>query len=193
MEQSTGRSLTQAERLQVLDVIINERLVLQAAERDRVIITDNEVNQQVQQLRSSMMQQLGRQPTDAEFAQAVRNESGLDVAAFRDQLRRQMIVQKYLMDKKGDLIRSVRVPTDQEILAEFNLLRSDLVRPETIRFSMIQIPYGSDAASRSRARTLADSLIREINNDPSRFDEVAARSVTPNAGFQAGDAGFRTL
>jgi parvulin-like peptidyl-prolyl isomerase len=190
METTAGRTLTQTERMQVLDGIINERLVLQAAERDRVMITENEVNQQVQQLRSSMAQRLGRQPTDAEFAQAVMNESGLDVNAFREQLRRQMIVQKYLVTKKGDLINSIRIPTEQEITAEYNLLRSDLVRPDTVRVSIIQVPYGSDAASRQRARELADRLIRDIGGNPSKFDEVSARSVAPNSGYQAGDAGY---
>jgi len=190
MEKGTNRTLSHAERLQVLDVIINERLCLQAAERDRVIITDNEVNQQMQAFRSNMTQYLGRQPTDAEFAQAVMNESGLEVNAFRDQLRRQMIVQKYLMSKKGDMINSVRVPTEQEINTEYNLLKSDLVRPETIRFSMIQVPYGPDSASRTSARTLMDTLVRRINNDPSRFDEVAADHAIPNSGYVAGDAGF---
>ncbi|MCL2229534.1 MAG: peptidylprolyl isomerase [Treponema sp.] len=190
MQRSTNRTLTQAERLQVLDVMINERLVLQAAERDRVTITDNEVNQQIQQFRSSMAQQIGRQPTDAEFAQAVTAESGLDVPAFRDQLRRQMLVQKYLMHRKRDLIESVRAPTEAEIAAEYALRRSELVRPDTIRFTMIMVPFGSDAAARQRARTLAESLVREINSDPSRFDEVASRSVAPNSGFQAGDAGY---
>ena len=190
METAASRTLTQPERLQVLDVMINERLVLQAAERDRVTITENEVNQQIQQLRGALAQTLGRQPTDSEFAAAVRNESGLEVAAFREQLRRQMIVQKYLMSKKGDLINSIKVPTDAEIITEYNLLRSELVRPETIRFSMIQVAYGSDASSRASARTLADRLKREIGTDPSKFDEVMARSVAPNSGYQAGDAGY---
>jgi len=190
MEKGTGRPLTQAEKMQVLDVIINERLVLQAAERDRISITDNEVNQQMQQFRSSMQQQLGRQPTDAEFAQAVMNESGLSVNEFRDQLRRQMIVQKYLMAKKGNIINSITSPTEQEIINEYNILKANLVRPDTIRFSMIQVPYGNDAAARTKARTLADSLVKEINNDPSKFDEVAAKSAAPNSGYQAGDAGY---
>jgi len=190
MEKATNRTLTREERRQVLDVIINERLVLQAAERDRVTLTENELNQQIQQLRAALAQQLGRQPTDAEFAQAVMNESGLEVPAFREQLRKQLIVQKYLMSKKGDLINSITRPTDAEILAEYNIRRSELVRPETIRFSMIQVPYGSDAAARTKARTLADSLIREIGTDPSKFDEVMTRSVAPNSGFQAGDAGY---
>ena len=190
LETSRGRALTQAERLQVLDLMINERLALQAAERDRIIVTENEVNQQMQQLRAGLAQQLGRQATDAEFAQAVMNESGLDVPTFRENLRRQIIVQKYLMLKKGDLINSARAPTEQEIMAEYDLLRTQLIRPETIRFSMIQVPYGPDAASRARARELANRLFQEIGSSPSKFDEVAARSVAPNSGYQAGDAGF---
>jgi parvulin-like peptidyl-prolyl isomerase len=191
MEVSAGRQLTRAERVQVLDVMINERLAIQAAERDRVAITENELNQQILQLRNSLAQQIGRQPTDAEFNQAIREESGLDMQAFREQLRRQMITQKYLDFKKGDSIRSlVKEPTEQEILNEFNLLRGQLVRPDTVRFSMIQVPYGPDAASRTRARELANSLSREIGSSPSKFDEVAARSVAPNSGYQAGDAGF---
>ena len=191
MEVSAGRQLTRAERLQVLDVMNNERLAVQAAERDRVTITDNEITQQIQQLRNALAQQIGRQPTDAEFSQAIREESGLEINAFREQLRRQMIVQKYLEFKKGDAIRtSIREPTEQEILNEFNLLRGQLVRPDTVRFSMIQVPYGADAASRTRARDLANSLFREIGSNPSKFDEVAARSAAPNSGFQAGDAGF---
>jgi len=190
MEQSAGRPLVQSERLQVLDVMVNERLVLQAAERERVIVTENEVNQQIQQLRGVLQQQLGRPPTDAEYAQAVMNDSGLGVDAFREQIRRQMIMQKYLLAKKGDQINSVTAPTEEQIREQYILARTDFVRPETVRFSMIQVPYGPDAASRARARTLADSLAREIGSNPSRFDEVAARSVAPNSGYQAGDAGF---
>jgi len=190
MEKAAGRPMTQPERLQVLDVIINERLALQAAERDKISITEQEVNQQVQQLRGALAQQIGRQPTDAEFAQAVRNESGMELPAFRDQLRRQMIVQKYLMSKKESLITSIKQPTEEEIRAQYNLYKSQFVRPETVRFSMIQVAYGPDAASRTKAKELADRLVREIGTSPSRFDEVVARGQAANSGYQAGDGGF---
>jgi parvulin-like peptidyl-prolyl isomerase len=190
LETATGRTLTPEERRQVLDTMINERLALQAAERDRVTISEGEVNQRLQQLRNVMAQQLGRQPTDAEFHQAIRTESGMEFTAFRDQLRRQMIVEKYLLSKKEGLISSIRVPTDEEIRNQYNLVKAQLVRPDTVRFSMIQVPYGPDAASRTRAREQAERLVREINSNPSRFDEVAARGQAPNAGFMAGDGGY---
>jgi parvulin-like peptidyl-prolyl isomerase len=189
-ETAAGRALTQSERRQVLDSMINERLVLQAAERDRITVTDSEVNQHFSQLRSVLAQNIGRQPNDAEFAQAVRNEFNMDVNTYRDYARRQLTMQKYLMHKKGDMINSVRQPTEAEIASEYALLRGVLVRPDTVRFSMIQVPYGPDAASRTRARDLVNRLAREIGTSPSRFDEVSARHAAPDSGYMAGDAGY---
>jgi parvulin-like peptidyl-prolyl isomerase len=190
MEKNTGRTLNKNERLQLLDVMINERLAIQAAEKEKIVVSENEVNQQVQQLRGVLAQQLNRQPTDAEFNQAIKNESGLEFPAFREQLRRQMIVQKYLLAKKEPLLKSAREPTDAEVNDQYNLVKAQFVRPETIRFSMIQVPYGPDAASRTKARDLANSLLREIGSNPSKFDEVVTKSFAPNSGYVAGDGGF---
>jgi parvulin-like peptidyl-prolyl isomerase len=190
IEASEGRTSTVAERRQVLDVMINQRLILQAAERDRITVTENELNQYFQNLRSQMAQSIGRQPTDAEFAQEIKSQLGMEVAAYREEVRKQGILEKYIMDKKGDLINSVKMPTEQEIVSEYNIYKSQLVRPDTVRFSMIRVLYGSDAASRTRARELGDRLIREIGSNPSKFDEVSARSVIPNSGYQAADAGY---
>ncbi|MDR1858057.1 MAG: SurA N-terminal domain-containing protein [Treponema sp.] len=190
MERSVRRSLTEQERREVLDAMINEKLAIQAAERDRITVSENEINTQVNQLRAQMVQVIGRQPTDAEFATAMRNETGLELPAFREQLRRQLIVQKYLMSQKQSIIENVKVPTGEEIVDMFNLSRSDFVRPETVRFSMIQVPFGADAAAKTRARELADRMAREIGGSASKFDEVALRGQAANSGYQAGDGGY---
>jgi parvulin-like peptidyl-prolyl isomerase len=190
MEKSAGRVLNAEERRQVLDVMINERLAIQAAERDKIVVSENEVNKQIDQLKTGMVQAIGRQPTDAEFAQALKNETGLEMPAFREQVRRQLIVQKYLMSKKENQFKNIQVPSEKEILNAYNLRKSEFVRPETVRFSMIQIPYGADASAKTKAKELADKLSREIGSNPSKFDEVALRGQAPNSGYQAGDAGF---
>jgi parvulin-like peptidyl-prolyl isomerase len=187
MEKQAGRSLNREERRQVLDVMINERLAIQAAERDKITVSENEINNQIQQLRGSLVQQLGRQPTDAEFAVAVKNETGLEVPAFREQFRRQMIVQKYLQFKKGSLFNSIKTPTEADILNNYNLAKSQFVRPETVRFSMIQVPFGSD---KNKARDLANRLVQEIGSNPSKFDEAVVKGQAPNAQYQAGDGGY---
>jgi parvulin-like peptidyl-prolyl isomerase len=187
MEKQAGRTLNSAERRQVLDVMINERLAIQAAEKDKVTVSENEINQQIQQLRSSMVQTLGRQPTDAEFAQAVKNETGLELPAFREQLRRQMLTQKYLMSKKQNLFNAIKTPDAKEIENTYTLAKSQFVRPETVRFSMIQIPYGTDKA---KAKEVADRLVREIGSNPAKFDEAVVRGQASNSGYQAGDGGY---
>jgi parvulin-like peptidyl-prolyl isomerase len=190
MEKMAGRALIASEKRQVLDAMINDRLMLQAAERDRITVTDNEINQQFNELRAMLAQNIGRQPTDAEFAQAIRNEFGMEVQAFREQTRKQLVIQKYMGVKKESLFNSLKMPTDMDIITEYNLLKGELVRPETVRFSMIQVPYGPDAASRSKARETADRLAREIGSNTQKFDEISARSIAPNSGYIGGDAGF---
>ena len=178
------------ERRNVLEMMINERLALQAAERDRITFTENELNQQILMLRSQMAQSIGRQPTEEEFAMAIRNETGQDFPAFRESLRRQSISNRYLMTAKADMFSSIQVPTEAEIVNHYNLSRADFTRPETVRFTMIQVPYGPDTASRTRARELANRLTREIDSNPTRFDEAVLRGQAPNSGYQAGDGGY---
>ena len=94
------------------------------------------------------------------------------------------------MSKKESQLRNFPQPTDAEIVNTYNLSKAQFVRPDTVRFSMIQVPYGPDSASKARAKDLADRLNREIGANPSRFDETVMRAQTPNSGYQAGDGGY---
>jgi parvulin-like peptidyl-prolyl isomerase len=167
--------------------MINEKLTLQAAERDKISVSDNELNQQINGLRSQLAQNIGRQPTDAEFTLAIKNQTGLDLAVYRDYARRQLLMQKYLIEKKQSVLGSVKEPTDDEISREYELLKTQLVRPQTVRFSMIEVPYGSDKA---KAKTLADRLVRDIGGNPNKFDEAMVKGQSPSAGYVAGDGGY---
>jgi parvulin-like peptidyl-prolyl isomerase len=190
VEKAARRSLSDKERREVLDSMINERLAIQAAEKDKITVSESEVNQQINQLKSQMVQVIGRQPTDAEFATAIKNETGLEISAFRDQARRQLITQKYLMTKKQSVFENIKPPTDAEITSFYNLNKAQLTRPDTVRFSMILVEYGPDAASKTRAKNLADNLVKEIGSSTSKFDEVVLRGQSPNSGYQAGDGGY---
>jgi parvulin-like peptidyl-prolyl isomerase len=187
METQTRRKLTDVERRQVLDVMINERLAMQAAERDKITLSDNEISQHIQGLKTQLSQQIGRQPTDAELAEAIKNETGLEMTAYRDQIRRQGIIQKYLVAKKQGILEAARAPTDAEIIDFYNNNKTQFIRPDTVRISMILVPYGSD---RTKAKAVADQLVREIGSNASRFDEAVIKSRAPNSGYEGGDAGY---
>ncbi|MCL2266655.1 MAG: peptidyl-prolyl cis-trans isomerase [Treponema sp.] len=166
-ERENGITLTQSQRLQMLDVMIGERLILQAAERDRITVTDNEINAQ---LRESLAEQLGRQPTDAEFSQAMTGNN-LHIPANYEDLRRTAVMQRYISTAKSALLNSVTPPTEAEINEFFSVSRNNFIRVDYVNISSLIIPYDADAVSRARARTTADTLHREINNNLNAFDE----------------------
>ena len=190
LETQAKRSLSVDERSQVLDIMINERLALQAADRDKVSITDNEVNQQILQLRSTMAAQLKRQPTDAEFESAVKNETGQTVAEYKDQLRRQMTVQKFVLTKKRATFEGIKAPTEDEIKGEYELNKAKFLRPETVRFTMIYIPIEPGANGKANAKAIADRLVKEIGSSGSKFDEVVLKGQVAGADYKAGEGGF---
>jgi parvulin-like peptidyl-prolyl isomerase len=176
------RKLTIDERKQVLNELINQRLVLQAAERDRLTVTENEVNQAI---RAEVLRTYGRQLSDAELAVEIRRQTGLELAVYRQQYRNQATVEKYIMAKK-----TIQPATEAEILNAYNLNRSQFVRPETVRLSMIQVTPGADAAANAGAKNLAEQLVREIGSNPAKFDETSLKSQAPNSGYQGGDFGY---
>jgi parvulin-like peptidyl-prolyl isomerase len=190
MEKTMGRTLNATERRQVLDVMINERLALQAAERDKVSLSETELTQQLDAYRYQMAQQIGHQPDDREFAERVLQGTGLEMPAFREYLRRQLLTQKYLMSKKQDTIRNlVKEPTDEEVSYEFEVGETVFVQPRLLGFSMINVPFRpNDQAGKTRAKGIADRLAAEIGRDASKFDETAQRGKVRGAEFEAADS-----
>jgi parvulin-like peptidyl-prolyl isomerase len=181
METALGQTLNAEMRREVLNGMINERLALQAAERDKIIVTDAEINQQFNELRSQFGQMLGRPATDAEFMAALKQQTGMEFSAYREQARKMLTIQKYLLSKKQDVLRSIKEPTDVEIQKEYELASTDLIQPETLEFSAIVFPVANDS-ERNRKRDEANRLAREINN-PEAFDEKLQRGKAPNAGY----------
>jgi parvulin-like peptidyl-prolyl isomerase len=182
VETAMGQPLNAAMRREVLDSMINERLALQAAEKERIVVTDGELNQQLNELRAQMAQMLGRNPTEAEFNNVLRQQTGLEPAAYREQVRKQLTVQKYLLAKKQDVLRSITEPTAQEIEKEYDMNSTELVQPETLEFSAIIFPVSNDN-ERNRKREDANKVAREINSSAEAFDEKLQRGKAPNAGY----------
>ncbi|MDR3147652.1 MAG: SurA N-terminal domain-containing protein [Treponema sp.] len=181
LEQAEGRSFTVAERREALDLLINQRLILQAAERDRITVSENEIDSA---LRNYLAQQAGRALTDAEYNQALR-QAGTNVPTIRQQASRQLIMQKYLVAKKGDRINAVQEPAEADILRWYNINKSELRWPDIVGLSLIAVPYGADSTTKARARETANRLLREIGTNPAKFDEAVLRGLATSSGVSA--------
>jgi parvulin-like peptidyl-prolyl isomerase len=184
-----GRTLNNEEkrklRLDILNLMIDEKLILQAAEQERIAVSDNDLNAYFQQIRSSMAQSLGRRPTDAEFAALIKNQTGVDLPAYRELIRKQLIAQQYLRAKKPNLESSVQTPTEAEIQSTYNLYKTQFVQPDTVRFSYIQVPVaaGATTADKDKARDTINRMARDIGSNAAKFDEAVIRGQAQGAGY----------
>jgi parvulin-like peptidyl-prolyl isomerase len=180
IEQARGRPYSVPERKAALEELANQRLILQAAERDRVPVSENEIDAA---LRDYLAQQNGGRPlSDAEYAQVMRQQ-GANAAAVRQQARQQLLVRKYLVSKKEAQLNTVKEPTDDDIIKWYNLNKVTLVRPDMVRLNLISIPYGANADTKAKAREMATRLAREIGSSPTKFDEIALRGQASDAGY----------
>lgn len=187
-QKMTGKPPTAQEKRQILDGMINEKLILQDAEKNKITASESELNNYLNQLRSQLAQSLGHQPTDVEFNTAIKSQSGMDLASYKEGLRKQMIIQKYLPFKKPDLAKTIKAPTEEDIIGFYNLHKAEVVRPDTVRCSMILVPFSADSGSKSQAKTKADDLAKTIGAKPSKFDEMLP--LGKKNGYQGGDFGY---
>ena len=83
-------------RMDVLEVMVNDELVLQGAERDGYAITEAQVDQMLRQQKAYVEQQIGRAITDAQFETVIRNNYGISLADFRKSIRESALVDLYV-------------------------------------------------------------------------------------------------
>jgi parvulin-like peptidyl-prolyl isomerase len=189
LEKEGGQRLSADQRQKILDEMINEELILQGAAKEGIKVTDNDINMHIQELRNQLRDNIGHAPTPEEFAYAFQTQFKMDEKTYRENYRKQTIFKSLLSKKKGPLLKTIETikpPTETEILYEYNKNRQSLVRLETIEFSGIQIPFGPDAASRTKAKDLGNKLSLEIGSDPSKFNTAFDRAPVPNSGYRSG-------
>jgi parvulin-like peptidyl-prolyl isomerase len=180
LEQAAGQTMTVAQRRQALDQLISQTLILQAAERDKMTVVNSELDNAVNSVKLQMAQQTGKMPTDAEFGAALQQQ-GTTLVALRGQLQKQILMEKYVQAKKQSQIQVNTNPTEAEIVKRYNYTKVRLVRPDTVSVTLIEVSQGTNKVG---AKTIADRLVREVGNDPAKFDQVALRGQAGNLDYK---------
>jgi parvulin-like peptidyl-prolyl isomerase len=130
-------------------------------------VTEAAINAEIQNFKDEMAAQTGRTSTDEEFSDYIRRQ-GMDIATLRGQVRRQLTAQHYLISLSGG------PPSEDDMQTLYNRNKASFVRPDTISFDYIRIPFGSGAAAKTEARTRAEGLARKIGSSSSVFNEESA-------------------
>ncbi len=186
-------TFTIEQKREILDSMIDEKLVVQAATKAGISITNAMVDQAFLQ---SISSQVGANVTEQQFAQIVREQSGLSLDAYfeaqvgmslieyKEYFKSQLIAQQYVLSIKQAELQQIATVSDAEIRSFFEINKSSFVQNDIIKLFLVVVPKGSNA---NAAKELANSLHRDLKNEKASFDSLRLQMQQPNAGFQAGD------
>ncbi len=150
----------------ILDAMIEQRLIIQAARSRSAVATDKQIDAQIQEIK-------GNFPSELAFKDAL-TQRGLTMATLRDRLRTNLTVRNLL-----PLVTKTSV-TDTEVEAYFRDHLKEFARPEQVHARHILLP------SEAQAKLVLAKLQRG-----DRFDALARQySQDPGSKDQGGDLGF---
>ena len=185
----TGAAELLEARLDALDQLINQQLILQEAAKDTLLeVTEEELEDRVQQEIDGQVRQFG---TLGRLQQALA-EQNMNMAVFREQrkntIRRQLLQERYFAKSGQDA--SDIVVTEDEARKYFDENQDQIPeRPPSIRFESIQLlPEPSDAA-KAEALAEADSVLALLR-DGGDFPELAARFSDGPSASAGGELGW---
>lgn len=191
-KQRGGAKLSVAEKKEVLDSIIDEKLVLQAADKAGIAITDAQVDQAFQNYLSNMA---GAPITEAQFNELMQKQynmtlesylstqTGMSLAEYKKQLKQQLVAQNYIVSQKRNELQSLSQVSHDEITRFYNNNQTKFVQPEIATLFMVLVPKGSDEAA---AKKSADDLLASVKSGKLKKDAMIENSKKGETKYQAG-------
>ena len=190
-KQMGGRSLTIDEKKQVLDTLIEEKLIVQAAAKDGISIPDSYVDQYFAQY---MSQTLGVAVTEKDLDELLRKQqgksldevlvaqTGMNKAEYKSQLKNTLLMQQYIIQKNQAEIQKVAA-TDDEIRMAYESNKSSFVWNDMIKMLLVIVPKGNNPDA---AKQKTVDFLSKYNSKALTAEQIAVQSQAENSGFQAG-------
>ncbi len=166
------------QRSELLDRLIRQMLLLEAALTLKVTVSDVEVEQYIQDFKNKY-----KIETDEEFKKQL-NREGMTLVAFREQSERNLKAEKLVM---GRIVPRLQV-REREIQKFFEENRDQLpTKTDKVRLRHIFVAFKPNQADRDAAFEIVNEALREITADRTKFEELAQRYTSEqNPSSQAG-------
>jgi len=193
LEERSKSTLSLEDRKKLLDLLVGEILVKQAAAQESIAVSQAELAARMEQAKKSggLSLNLNRDLTDAEFKSLVQ-QSGISWEEYTDQLQKALLQQKYVMQKKKAVFDTVGQPAEADILDFYESNKTAFVAPDMVRFKHIYIDTRNlaDKQEKDKARERAEEISRELKNGAA-FDELVLKySDDKTSRYKGGDFGY---
>lgn len=165
-------------RQKALDALIDRELLWQESQKRGVVISDADVSNQVEQMRTAM-------GGPEKFARRL-EDAGFDEAGFAEYTRRELAAQQMFAE-----LTKVAEPDEQAVRAFFDEHRSEMSQPETVqaRHILVKVAQGADAATEEAARLRLVEMQGKIAQGAD-FASVARTGSEDASASEGGELGY---
>ena len=177
---------TQDQALDVLNVMINDEVFLQGAERDGIKVSESQKNSLYSQMKTQIEQSNGVTLTQEEFDNLAIEQYG-SVAAYKEYLTQNYIVQAYLSQVKGqELSQKNYTPTDTEINTYYRRNRTSFIQAENVYFAHIYIAKTSDNTKNNSNKALLQDVANQIRSGKITFEAAVSKYTEDKESISTG-------
>ncbi len=190
--QQAGLPPGEVDRQEVIDSLIAEILIRQAAERAGITVTENQIEQVIENQKKSVEAQVGQALTDRQFQQMVANQSGMNWRQFKESIRTNLIQQQYISSSKRNLFEAIKAPTEEEILERYEENITEITNPEYVRIRQIFIPLlNKNETEKAAAKATLATAWQKLKNGNARFEDLVLQySEDESSKYRGGDVGY---
>ncbi len=166
---------------QVLDRLISESIQMQMAERSGMRVSDQQLNQTIENIARQNGMSLKK------FKKALEKD-GVEYSQAREQIRRERLLSEVQRYRVGDKIQI----SEQDIDAFLNSARGKTATGEEYRLGhiLIQLPTQANREQINKAEKKAKNLVKKIRKGADFSQAAVANSEGRNA-LKGGDLGWR--
>ncbi|MFC2062140.1 peptidylprolyl isomerase [Elusimicrobiota bacterium] len=163
---------------EILEQMIDEKLILQKAAKEKIHITDTEVDQGIDEIRA-------RFGTEIEFQNEIAKQ-GFNGEDFRGNVEKQLKVIKLInQNVKG----RITPPTDEEAEEYYKANEAEMMSPEQVRARHILIKT-SEKTSQEEAKKKIEEVYALVKKDPDQFSNYAEQHSEGPSATKGGDLGY---
>jgi peptidyl-prolyl cis-trans isomerase SurA len=168
---------------QVLQSMINEKLVVAKAIEDSVVVSDDEVQQQLETVIQQRIQQVG---SESRLEELYGMPLGRIRREFRDEMKKNMLAQRMQQQRFSSI--QISRPEVEEFFRQYKDSLGTI--PEEVELAHIFIKPGRDETARASARAKAQLLLDSLRAG-ANFSELAQRhSEDTRSAQHGGDLGL---
>lgn len=180
-------STPEAHAAQVLQQLVDDKILLWRAKAETLQVSESEVNSRVEQQIAGAVRQAGG---EAQFAQVLRERMSLSLSQYRTRMARQ-IREQILKQRLQEAHVGRTEPTREEVLKFYAEYKDSLpVLPDQIKVSQIILKIKATPEREATAKAEAEALIERLRKGES-FEKLASEnSQDPSAASNGGDIGF---